>query len=260
MENELDMAALVRAGDYDRFLAIQLAPAAARQALYTAALLSIELSHIAETVSEPMLGHIRLAWWREALEEIEAGKTPRKHPLVEALAALHRAHPGVMQWLQPMVAGRAADLDAELLSTEEGWQTYLDQTAGALHRSWAKILQPGQVQNAIAQTARGYAMVGLVRAIPYQAAQKFRRFPPSRLPSLEPGAALQMHVQSILAEASPMLAASDLPRVLLPLKGLARLARLQAQRLQKSGANPYDFRDAPLKKVLLILRLKLANF
>ena len=81
-----DLVEQVRSGDYHRFLAIQLAPCAKRWALYAIVAFHIEIAIIAEIVSEPLIGHIRLAWWREALEEIEAGKLPRSHPVVLALA------------------------------------------------------------------------------------------------------------------------------------------------------------------------------
>ena len=67
----------LRAADYERFLAIQLASAAKRPALYALTALNTELARIAETVSEPLLGHIRLAWWREALEELLGPSEPR---------------------------------------------------------------------------------------------------------------------------------------------------------------------------------------
>ncbi|MEO1040833.1 MAG: squalene/phytoene synthase family protein [Pseudomonadota bacterium] len=38
-------------------------------------------------VSNPMLGAIRVAWWREAIGEVYGDGPPRKHPVVTALAA-----------------------------------------------------------------------------------------------------------------------------------------------------------------------------
>ena len=47
-----------------------------------------EIAKTAEVVSEPAIGQIRLQWWREALEGVEAGR-PRAHevaiPLAEAV-------------------------------------------------------------------------------------------------------------------------------------------------------------------------------
>ncbi len=46
------------------------------------------LRDIPERVSDPLMGEIRLRWWYEAIEEIAAGRTPRYHPLTEALQNL----------------------------------------------------------------------------------------------------------------------------------------------------------------------------
>jgi phytoene synthase len=40
------------------------------------------------TTSEPQLGAIRLAWWRERLEELDAGTAPPAEPRLEAVAQL----------------------------------------------------------------------------------------------------------------------------------------------------------------------------
>ena len=47
--------------------------------------LDAELRHIHQHVSEEMIGHIRYAWWREAMDHIAAGK-PQQHPVLITLA------------------------------------------------------------------------------------------------------------------------------------------------------------------------------
>ncbi|NRA29318.1 MAG: squalene/phytoene synthase family protein, partial [Parvularculaceae bacterium] len=44
-----------------------------------------ELLSIPGRVSNPLLGQIRLTWWREALDEVFGVGTPRRHPVVSAL-------------------------------------------------------------------------------------------------------------------------------------------------------------------------------
>jgi phytoene synthase len=56
------------------------------------------------TTTEPLLGEIRLAWWRERLQELDAGTAPAQ-PLLEALLA-HAL---------PAVSG------AELAGLEDRW-------------------------------------------------------------------------------------------------------------------------------------------
>ena len=76
----------VQAGDEDRWLSSRYAPKPARRALIALYAFAYELARVRLVVTEPGLGAIRYQWWREALEEIEAGKPPRAHDVVGALA------------------------------------------------------------------------------------------------------------------------------------------------------------------------------
>lgn len=78
---------LVASNDEDFWLSLAYANASERAELAALFAFLIELRRVPSLVSEPPLGEIRLQWWREALDEIVAGKTPRAHPVVEALAA-----------------------------------------------------------------------------------------------------------------------------------------------------------------------------
>ena len=62
------------AADYDRYLSALFAPACRREALFALIAFNHEIARIPEAVSEPMLGRIRLQWWREVLEAVYAGR------------------------------------------------------------------------------------------------------------------------------------------------------------------------------------------
>ncbi len=51
-----------------------------------------ELEHIRQVTHEPLAGAMRLAWWRESLTEIYAGKRPKSHHILQRLAALIPRH------------------------------------------------------------------------------------------------------------------------------------------------------------------------
>lgn len=255
------LALTVRAEDHDRFLAIQLAPPALRPALYAVTALHGELARIGTTVSETLIGHIRLAWWREGLEEVAQGKPARAHPVLEAVAGLYDAHPTLWPHFLRMVEARAADMDAALIADEASWRNYLDGTAGALHCCWAILLGAApETMPAIATQARGYAMVGLVRAIPYLAQKNLHRFPPERLAQhglqeLTPSDELEAFAQAMAAEGKRWLEQAPLnTQGLLPLRGLSRIARYYAAQL--THTNPYYFTRKTLMPVLLVLKMK----
>src|SRR5258707_14241030 len=89
--------------DRDRYLTVLAAPAGQRDALAVLAAFNLELARVADTVSEQMLGFIRLQWWREALDEIALGKPVRRHAVATPLAQIQRAYDLPIAWLQQMV-------------------------------------------------------------------------------------------------------------------------------------------------------------
>src|ERR671922_1960026 len=81
------VAALVRRHDRDRFQTVLFAPAARREALFALYAFNYEIARVRESVTEPMLGQIRLQWWRESIAAAFDGGPVRHHFVVEALAA-----------------------------------------------------------------------------------------------------------------------------------------------------------------------------
>lgn len=252
----------VRAGDHDRFLAIQLAPSAKRPALYVLTAFHLELARIAETVSEPMLGQIRLTWWREALEEIISGKASRNHPVVQGLAELYKQQPAMFMPLLQMIEARMADIDESLLATKDGWESYLDGTAGALHYAFALVLDGTAAEKhsaTIVEQARAYAKIGLIRAIPYMSAQGFMRFPQSSVEShgindLSQSRGLANFARETVSAIE--LKPHALPRSLLPLRGLARLGLLHRKSILQVGGDPFRVIPTRLAAVCSIYQIK----
>ena len=81
------LAQTVRAADPDRYFASLFAPSARRPYLHALYAFNHEVAHVAESVREPMLGAIRLEWWRETAEGACHG-APRNHDAARGLAAL----------------------------------------------------------------------------------------------------------------------------------------------------------------------------
>src|SRR3546814_19486271 len=77
--------ALVERHDPDRYLASLFAPEAQREDLFALYAFNYEVAKTAAVVSEPMIGQIRLQWWRESLAGIYAGRA-RQHEVVQPLA------------------------------------------------------------------------------------------------------------------------------------------------------------------------------
>lgn len=105
--------ALAQEGDEARFLAALFAKPEARERLFALIAFNVELAKIPASVSEPMLGQIRLAWWREAVDELFAGAGPRGHVVMHALAAAHEAAPLHRPSLEALIEARDWALEPE---------------------------------------------------------------------------------------------------------------------------------------------------
>lgn len=72
--------------DPERALAFSYAPADRRAALEALFALDAALGQVLRTTREPMVGQMRLAWWREALVKLDNAPAPGE-PVLRALAA-----------------------------------------------------------------------------------------------------------------------------------------------------------------------------
>ena len=158
-----DLDALVRRVDPDRWLASRfIADAEQRADVVALYALNYELAHVAETVREPLVGEIRLTWWREAIDAIFAGEPPRRHPVLEALATAVRRRGLAREPLEAMVEARFADLDRAPFADEASARAYVDGASGALMALAAGVLGAADAQ-ALRPAAQAWGLAGLMR-------------------------------------------------------------------------------------------------
>jgi len=86
----------------DRWLATRYADVAGRERLVAIYLLNQELQRTLHT-KEPMLGKIRLQWWRETLEQVGGAGPVRRHDLAEELARVTKGRDDLMAPLGALV-------------------------------------------------------------------------------------------------------------------------------------------------------------
>lgn len=162
----------VKRYDRDRYTICASVSREARSALCALYAFNLEVSKIREIVSEPMLGQIRLQWWREAIDGIYQG-TPRDHAVVTALAAAIGRHNPPQARFDRLIDSREFDMEDRQPHTVEDLKNYVDATSGeltclALHMLQVfddMILDIGRLAGA------AWALNGLLYAIPFHAAQ-----------------------------------------------------------------------------------------
>lgn len=95
----------LKARDPERWLSILWAPADMRPALLAINAYDAEQQRVVAEVREPMLAEIRLAWWREQLEGLAAGRASPPQPILQALARDARARAVDLAGLMPIEEG-----------------------------------------------------------------------------------------------------------------------------------------------------------
>lgn len=161
----------LREKDHDRFLTLFFAPSAARPALTALYAFNLEIARIPALVTEPMMGHIRLQWWREVVEGLSQGET-RGHA---AAVALHEAGNVPPDRLQVLIDARERDLSDEPFPDMAALEAYADEISSALMRIAAFILGGAEKEAASEAALRhagiAYALTGILRALPVHASQ-----------------------------------------------------------------------------------------
>jgi phytoene synthase len=139
-DNDLD--AFVQRSDPDRWLSSRFAAdAQARSDLVALYALDRELARIPHLIAEPLAGEIRFAWWREALEDIDAGAAVRAHPVLQALADVARRRGLKLAELEPALEMHARRLYPEPFDDEAAVEAWLGG-AGSVAAAAVRILDP----------------------------------------------------------------------------------------------------------------------
>lgn len=172
MPEDLEQVAdAVRRDDNDRFLTALFAPADVRPALYALYAFNIEIAKVAETVSEPLIGRIRLQWWRDALEAIFDGRPAPRHAVAESLADAIGAREFSHDRFMRLIDGRERDLDPDPPSTLGDLIDYADATSAALVD--LALDAAGGADDATRAAGRqvgiGYALAGIARSVAFMA-------------------------------------------------------------------------------------------
>ena len=157
-----DLDALVRRVDPDRWLSSRfIADPQARADVIAIYAYDHELARAPRVATNPLMGEIRLTWWREVLDEVFEGRHVRHHPTAQALAEVVARLGLPRAPLETMIDGRYRELDAEPFTAADA-ETLARDTAGAAAGLAARILDP---RTEVEAAVIGGAAWGLSRLI-----------------------------------------------------------------------------------------------
>jgi len=245
------LAARVQKVDPARTLAARLAPKLEADRLIGLYAFQYEIARVSETVSDPMLGDIRLQWWREAIDEIRNGKPVRAHDaaqaLEDAIAPIKATYP--LSLLDDLIDARERDLDEAPFETLQSLNDYTAATAGALVFGAASALAKAPIgaslEMGLRNAGRAWGLAGLARETAIAA--QFDARP--RLP-------IRVSAEDIAAEARSAynLAKTQLrgaPADILPAYAYVALVPSLVLHFSLEGASPLAMRWRILRAAIL---------
>jgi NADH dehydrogenase [ubiquinone] 1 alpha subcomplex assembly factor 6 len=250
------IAALVRRHDRDRYQTALFAPAARRDALFALYAFNYEIARVRERVSEPMLGRIRLQWWREVVAEAYADGPARRHQIAAAVTAAIRGHGLSRRHFERLIDTRERDLEEGPPATLAALEEYAEGSSAPLLLLALELLGAGD-EPAIAaarEVGIGYALAGLSRAAPLLARQQKLMIPAdiAARHGLDARDYLELRATPQLRAATAEVAAAALghlraartrhrqiPRRALPALLPAVVAERTLARLAQAGYNPF---------------------
>jgi NADH dehydrogenase [ubiquinone] 1 alpha subcomplex assembly factor 6 len=252
-----ELGRMVRRHDRDRFLTTLFAPAAERQALLALYAFNHEVAKTREVVSEPMLGRIRLQWWRDSLGQIYAGTPARRHEVVGPLAAAIERRALTRGHFDALIDARERDLEDAPPESLTALEAYAESSSAPLVLLALEAL--GERSDAARAAGRAvgiaYALTGLLRAVPFHARARRLYLPRALCQSagleidrglfeLRSTPALPQVVAPVAARAAFHLEEAralspDVPRAALPALLPAVLARADLARLARAGYDPF---------------------
>ncbi len=173
-------AEIVQRGDPDRFAAVMAAPTAARARLFPLYAFNLEVARAPWVSKEPMIGEMRLQWWRDVVAE----PAPRAHEVAGPFHALIQEAALPLEVIDRLIEARIHDVYGEPFADGVAFDAYLDDTAGGL--MWLAAKACGGTDESAAR-ALGWAMglANYLRAVPELEARRRQPLPDGRAEAVQ---------------------------------------------------------------------------
>jgi phytoene synthase len=245
----------VRRLDHDRYLCALFAPSSDQVRLLALYAFNLEVARVREMVTEPVIGQMRLQWWRDALAEIAEGHV-RAHPVAQALARAMEGRPVRAELFERLLTAREFDLRDEPPADMAALEAYAADTSAALQQTGLDLL--GVTGHAANEAARhvgiAWSLVGLLRAVPFHARRRRLYLPEDLLAgggidrehlfAGRPGPGLRDIVRHLARRAAEHLGRArairrEVPRAARPVLLPATLADAHLRRLARAGYDPF---------------------
>lgn len=244
--------------DKDRYLCTLFAPPDRRPGLFALYAFNQEVAQARELVSEPLLGHMRLQWWADALEGIYGG-TPPAHPVARPLSETIQKYGLNRRHFEDLLQARRLDMEDIPPADPQALTDYASGTAGTLSELTMEVI--GAFDRGAREAARhvgtAWALTGLLRAVPYHAKARRCYLPASlcREAGVQLSELYELRSETALLTVTGEVAAmarhhldiarlrrTNIPKTAVPALLTATLADVYLKRMRVVNYDPLDAR------------------
>ena len=180
--NEDVIRASARAWEFDRYLSALLSPRDVRQDLINLAAFAGEIERIPTIVTEPMMGEIRLQWWRDALENTDLSLRSG-HPIADAIRDTAARHVLPLGLLMGFIDAQTTKLHDETLADDQALGSHFAKTESALFELALRVVGcTDEIAHTVAlSSGQAYGIARLLIELPALWAQGHILIPANRL-------------------------------------------------------------------------------
>jgi phytoene synthase len=164
----------LRRNDKDRWLASLFVPAEFRPHIHALYAFSLEIARVGDAVSEPLLGEIRLQWWRDVIEGTNPGEANASPVGAAMLDTIARVDLPKAPLLKLIDARLSRDIYGDLIESTDALESYAEATCTNLFRLAMLILGGKEASagfGAVGHAGIAYGITGLMRALPWHFAR-----------------------------------------------------------------------------------------
>ncbi|KAF7985495.1 hypothetical protein HWV62_3693 [Athelia sp. TMB] len=163
---------LVQKHDYESFLTSHFYPREVQGGYFALKAFYVELAMIQDTVSNPMLGKMRMQFWRDTVKQINEGKPPR-HPIALALFEASRSGNIPAYHLKRIIDARDEEIQAPPHLTTDTLTSHAESTSSTLLYALLSYLSipSSSLSHAASHIGVAQTFATLLRALPFHAAR-----------------------------------------------------------------------------------------
>ena len=162
----------MRQFDRDRFLTSLFAAPESRDRLHKLYAFNVELSRIRETVSEPLIGQMRIQWWQDIVSTLKQGDPPPKgHPVAESLSSLIRELNLPLPIFDRLLEARSLDVSGKPIESLGELRSYSQGTSATISELALRCLGVSDATTNLAaqQVGEAWSLIGIVRSVRHHA-------------------------------------------------------------------------------------------